>query len=76
MKGLYFNDNNAFSTLHYRRKHELAENADRLPRDAMHKRGLCRAVSVCVCLSIRPSVTFVSCAETNKDIFEIFFTIG
>jgi len=49
MKGLYFNDNNAFSTLHYRRKHELAENADRLPRDAMHKRGLCRhAVSVCV----------------------------
>jgi len=33
----------------------------------MHKRGLCRhAVSVC------PSVTFVSCVETNKHIFEIF----
>jgi len=38
-----------------------------LPRDAMHKRGLCRhAVSVC------PSVTFVRCVKTNKDIFEIF----
>jgi len=42
----------------------------------MHKRGICRhAVSVClsvhpyVCPSIRPSVTFVSCAKTNKDIF-------
>ena len=38
-----------------------------LPRDSMHKRGICRhPVSVCV------SVTFVSCAKTNKDIFEIF----
>ena len=40
-----------------------------LPRDAMHKRGLCRhadAVSVCV------SVTFVDHVKTNKDIFEIF----
>jgi len=53
-----------------------------LPRDAiiyfifyLHKRGYCRhAVSVClsVRLSVRPSVTFVSCAKTNKDIFEIF----
>jgi len=35
--------------------------------DAMHKLGYCRhAVSVCL------SVTFVSCAKTNKDIFEIF----
>ena len=25
------------------------------------------------CLSVRPSVTFVSCAKTNKDIFEIFY---
>ena len=36
-----------------------------LPRDAMHKHGLCRhAVSV--------SVTFMSCIKTNKDIFEMF----
>ena len=39
-----------------------------LPRDAMHKRGLC-----CHPVSVRPSVTFVSCAKTNKDIFEIFY---
>ena len=33
----------------------------------MHKRGICRhPVSVCA------SVTFVSCAKTNKDIFKIF----
>ena len=32
----------------------------------MHKRGLCRH-AVSVCLSVRPSVTFV-----NKDIFEFF----
>jgi len=38
-----------------------------LPCDAMDKRGLCQhAVSVC------PSVTFVSCAKTNKDIFKNF----
>jgi len=46
-----------------------------LPRDAMHKRGYCRhAMSVCpsVCLS----VTFVSCAKTNKDIFKIFLPPG
>jgi len=35
-----------------------------LPRDAVHKRGIC-----CHPVSIRPSVTFVSCAKTNKDIF-------
>ena len=45
-----------------------------LLRDAMHKRGICRH-AVSVCLSVRPSVTFVSCAKTNKDIFEIFFTM-
>jgi len=39
-----------------------------LPRDAMHKRGL-SACSVCQCVCL--SVTFVSCAKTNKDIFEI-----
>jgi len=42
-----------------------------LPRDAMHKRGICRHV-VSVCPSVCPSVTFVSCVKTNKDIFEIF----
>ena len=44
-----------------------------LPRDAMHKRGLCRhAVSVCVCVCVCLSVTFVHCVETNKDIFNFF----
>ena len=42
-----------------------------LPRDAMHKRGLCRH-AVCVCVS----VTFVSCDKTNKAIFEIFLPLG
>jgi len=41
------------------------------PRDAMHKRGLCRH-AVSVCPSVCVSVTFVICAKTNKDIFEIF----
>jgi len=42
-----------------------------LPRDA--KRGLCgHAVSLSVCLSVRPSVTFVDHVKTNKHIFEIF----
>ena len=37
----------------------------------MHKRGICRhPVSVCM------SVTFVSCAKTNKNIFEIFSPSG
>ena len=36
-----------------------------LPRDAMHKRGLCcHAVSVCL------SASFMSCVKTHKDIFE------
>jgi len=41
----------------------------------MHKRGICRhEVSVCpsVCVFVCVSDTFVSCAKTNKDIFEIF----
>jgi len=44
-----------------------------LPRDAMHKRGLCRhAVSVClsVCLCVVNSV------KTNKHIFNIFSPSG
>jgi len=41
----------------------------------MHKRGYCwHAVSVC--LSVRLSVTFVSCTKTNKDIFKIFSPSG
>jgi len=32
--------------------------------------------AVSVCLSVCPSVTFVSCAKTNKDIFEIFSRCG
>jgi len=42
-----------------------------LPRDAMHKRGLCpRAVSV------RLPVTFVDSVEMNKYIFKIFSPSG
>ena len=37
----------------------------------MHKRGICRHA-----LSVRLSVTFVSYAKTNKDIFEIFSPSG
>jgi len=50
-----------------------------LPRDAMHKRGLCcHAVSVClsVRLSVRLSVTFMDHVKTNKHIFEIFTPSG
>ena len=41
----------------------------------MHKRGYCRH-AVSVRSSLRPSVTFVSCGKTNKDIFEIFSPSG
>ena len=46
-----------------------------LPRDTMHKRGLCRR-AVSVCLSVRLSVTFVDHVKTNKHIFEIFSQSG
>ena len=47
-----------------------------LPRDAMHKRCLCRH-AVCVCGCVCVSVTFVSCVKTNKDNYlRNFFTIG
>ena len=38
----------------------------------------CHAVSVClsVCLSVRPSVTFVDHVKTNKHIVEIFSPSG
>jgi len=38
-----------------------------LPRDAMHKRGLCRHA-----VFIRLSVTFMDSVKTNKHIFKIF----
>jgi len=34
------------------------------------------AIAVMRCLSVCVSVTFVSCAKTNKDIFEIFSPSG
>jgi len=40
-----------------------------LPRDAMHKHGVCRhavSVCVCVCLCVCLSVTFVNSVETNR----------
>jgi len=44
-------------------------------RAMLCKSGLCyHAVSVC--LSVRPSVTFVDHVKTNKDIFEIFSLSG
>jgi len=46
-----------------------------LPRDAMHKRGLCRH-AVTVRLSVCLSVTFVDHVKTNKYIFEIFTPSG
>ena len=41
----------------------------------MHKRGICQH-AVSVCLAVCVSVTFVSCAKTNKDIFEIYSPSG
>jgi len=46
-----------------------------LPRDAMHKRGLCRH-AVSVCPSVRPSVSFVDYVKTNKHIFKFFSPSG
>ena len=47
-----------------------------LPCDATHSAAI--AVTRCpsVCLSVCLSVTFVSCAKTNKDIFEFFSPSG
>jgi len=42
-----------------------------LPRNAMHKRGLCRH-AVSVCLSVCVSVTFVDHVKMNKRIFKNF----
>jgi len=42
-----------------------------LPRDAVHKRGLCRR-AMSVRLSVRLSVPFMYSVKTNKHIFNIF----
>ena len=42
-----------------------------MPRDAMHKRGLCRHA-----VSDRPSVTFVHSVETNKHNIQFFSPSG
>ena len=47
-----------------------------LPCDAMHSAAIAGTRCPSVCLSVRPSVTFVSCAKTNKDIFKIFSPPG
>ena len=58
-----------------------------LPRDAMHKRGLCRhAVSVClyvcvclcvcVCVCVCLSVTFANSVKMNKRIINFFSPSG
>jgi len=48
----------------------LAFHCGFLPRDAIHKRGLCcRPVSVP--LSVRPSITLVDCIHTAEDIVKI-----
>jgi len=41
----------------------------------MHKHGLCRH-AVSVCLSVRPSFTFVDHVKTNKHVFKIFSPSG
>ena len=63
---LHFSSVNAF-----KRSISSVDFSQFLPRDAMHKRGICRH-PVSVCPSVCLSITFVSCAKTNKDIFEIF----
>ena len=46
-----------------------------LPRDVMHKRGLCRH-AVSVCPSVHLFVTFVDSVETSKPIFKIVSRSG
>ena len=43
-----------------------------MPCDAMHS----AVIAGMQCPSVCPSVTFVSCAKTTKDIFEIFLPSG
>jgi len=42
----------------------------------MHSAAIAGMQCPSVCLSVHLSVTFVSCAKTNKDIFEIFSLCG
>jgi len=50
-----------------------ANNVAFLPRHASIKRGLnSHGHVVSVCMSVRPSVTFVDCVKANKGIFSIF----
>jgi len=42
----------------------------------MHSAAIAVTRCLSVCLSVCPYVTFVSCAKTNKDIFEIFSPCG
>jgi len=53
------------ASLDYETVHEVASF---LPRDAMQS----AVYAGMRCPSVRPSVTFVSCVKTNKDILEIF----
>ena len=46
-----------------------------LPCDAMHSAAIA-GMWMMWCPSVCPSVTFVSCAKTNKDIFEMFSPRG
>ena len=65
-----------YNSLYYRTSRDLQlYQGVFLPRDTMHKRGLCRH-AVFVCLSVCVSVRFVSCVKTNKDIFKIFSSSG
>ena len=48
-----------------------------LPRDAMHKRGLCcHAVSVCLSVCLSVCHAFVDHVKTNIHIFEFFSPSG
>jgi len=47
-----------------------------LPCDAMYSAAIAGMRCPSICPSVRLSVTFVSCAKTNKDIFEIFAPSG
>ena len=65
-------------------RHSGAKHWQFLPRDAMHKCGLCRhglmpsyygvclSVRRCVCLSVRLSVTFVYYVKTSNRIFKLY----
>ena len=48
-----------------------------LPRDAMQERPMSSCgVCLSVCMSVRPSATFVDSVVTNKHYLQQFFTVG